>query len=146
MAGLLSKLHVSSGSSEDKLREAYTDVSDAVQEHLLTDATSRNALFKIHVSLGKIVNALDEQQPARANRSVSVATTATDDKFVEDKTVTEDRTAILDHAEPVIKEEEEDDDDDDDDGDEVTAVLVDAQEDSLVDDLLSDEEDTVMRD
>ncbi|KAF4487895.1 condensin complex subunit 3 [Fusarium agapanthi] len=45
---LLGKLHVSPGSSEEKLREAYNEVSIAVEEGLLSDATSRSALFKLH--------------------------------------------------------------------------------------------------
>lgn len=38
---------------------------------MCADATSRNSLYKIHVSLGKIVNALDEQQPVRDQRTAS---------------------------------------------------------------------------
>lgn len=76
MVSLLGKLYISPGSSEDKLRDMYSEVSIAVEDGLLTDATSRNALLKIHVSLGKIVNSLDEaqqQQPfgMRSTRSVS---------------------------------------------------------------------------
>ncbi|KAK0384814.1 hypothetical protein NLU13_7292 [Sarocladium strictum] len=78
VASLLGKLYISPGSSEDKLRDIYSEISIAVEEGLLTDATSRNALLKIHVSLGKIVNTLDEaqqQQPfgTRSTRSVSTA-------------------------------------------------------------------------
>lgn len=81
-AGLLGKLHISPGSSEDRLRETYADISEAVDEGLLSDATSRNALYKIHVSLGKLVNSLDESKAgggghARGQRSVSIATTVT---------------------------------------------------------------------
>jgi condensin complex subunit 3 len=64
---------VSPTSSEEKLRESYGIVSEAVEEGLVTDTTGRNALYKIHVSLGKIVNSLEEQRPAqtRDGRSAS---------------------------------------------------------------------------
>ncbi|EWZ82959.1 chromosome condensation complex Condensin, subunit G [Fusarium oxysporum] len=128
---LLGKLHISPGSSEEKLREAYNEVSIAVEEGLLSDATSRSALFKLHVSLGKIVNALDEQQPAhrRTSRSTSVITDHQSPE--EEKTVME---------EPSIKEEDEESD-----GTVVPKEEKDERE-SLVDDLLSDGEDVEMTD
>ncbi|KAF4992732.1 hypothetical protein FGRMN_6942 [Fusarium graminum] len=122
IATLLGKLHVSPGSSEEKLRESYNEVSVAVQEGLLSDTTSRNALYKIHVSLGKIVNALDEQQPAHRRSSRSMSTTLDQQSAEEDRTTTE---------EPSIKEEDEDSDG--------TVVPKDERE-SLVDDLLSDDD------
>ncbi len=67
---------------------------------LLTDATSRNSLYKIHVSLGKIVNTLDEQQGAGRLQSRSVSVVP-DTQPAEGKTVVE---------EPVIKEEDEESD------------------------------------
>ena len=101
-----------------------------MEEGLLTDTTSRNALYKIHVSLGKIVNSLDEQQPAahlRSSRSVSVNA---DGQITEEKSVVEG---------PVIKEEEEQSEDD-------VTVVPKAEKDSLEDDLLlSDGEDTQMQ-
>ncbi|KAJ6787730.1 hypothetical protein PWT90_03478 [Aphanocladium album] len=98
VAGLLSKLYISSGSAEEKLRETYEEVCIAVEEGVVTDAPSKNALYKVHVSLGKIVNALDEQQPQRNSRSVS---TVPEQQLTEGKAVSE---------EPVIKEEDEDSD------------------------------------
>ncbi len=68
---------------------------------MLTDATSRNSLYKIHVSLGKIVNSLDDQQQpvaGLASRSFSVATDN------EEKTVIDPSR--------IEKEEEVDDDGD----------------------------------
>ncbi|KAK6596754.1 hypothetical protein H4I96_09406 [Botrytis cinerea] len=59
---LLAKLHISPASSEDKLRATYEEVTEAVENKKLgLDATGRNALFKIHVTLGKIVNSLAEK-------------------------------------------------------------------------------------
>lgn len=121
---------MSPGSSEDRLREAYADVSEAVEDGLLTDATSRNSLYKIHVSLGKIVNTLDERQPARrASRSVSIAG---DGPSVEEKTVVEDGK-IEEQSEKEEEEEEEDDG---------TVVVPKKEPDSsLIDEILSDDDD-----
>ncbi|CAM1510341.1 Fc.00g006760.m01.CDS01 [Cosmosporella sp. VM-42] len=127
IATLLGKLHVSTGSSEEKLRETYEEVSAAVEEGFLNDATSRNALYKIHVSLGKIVNTLDEQQPGqrRTSRSVSVNL---ERQPSEEKSIVE---------EPRIKEEEEEENEESSEG---TVVLPKQQDDSLVEDLLADDD------
>lgn len=104
----------------------YAEVSEAVDNQLLSDATGRNALYKIHVSLGKIVNSLDQQESGgrrTASRSVSVDP--------EEKTIVQDRTVML---EADIKEEDEDEVDD------VTAVPVKDDDDSLVEELLTDGE------
>ncbi|TGJ86680.1 hypothetical protein E0Z10_g2098 [Xylaria hypoxylon] len=97
IAPLLGKLYVSPASTEEKIRKSYEEVSAAVDEGLLTDATGRNALYKIHVSLGKIVNALGEgDKMSRRSRSVSVATSgATGDRSV----ATGDRSVITDDGE-----------------------------------------------
>ncbi|RCI10948.1 hypothetical protein L249_5313 [Ophiocordyceps polyrhachis-furcata BCC 54312] len=123
-ASLLGKLHVSPGSSEDTVRQLYAQVSDAVNDGLLSDATSRNALYKLHVSLGKVVNGLDEQQPLdrRTSRSISV---------IPDRQPAEDKTIV---EEPEIKEEE-----DEDEVDKTTAQVT-------RDSLLSDGEDVEMQD
>ncbi|TFA97973.1 Condensin complex subunit 3 [Trichoderma ghanense] len=163
VAGLLGKLFVSPNSTEEKLRETYNVVSEAVDEGLVTDTTGRNALYKIHVSLGKIVNGLEEQQqqqqqqqqrPAhsRTSRSVSVAVSeATGDK----QSVAGSRAGDDDDEE----EEEEDDDEEgegerarrpkikvEDDSDGTVVPEHGARRDSLVEDLLSDGEDTKMED
>ena len=133
IAPLLGKLYVSPASSEDKIRELYADVSDAVDTQLLSDATGRNALYKIHVSLGKIVNALDAADGAGSRRSASRSVSV----GVEDKTVVEDKTLAL---EADILEEDEDEDDDAGD-EEVTVVQATrVEDDSLVDDLLTDDD------
>lgn len=102
MAGLLGKLHVSPSSSDVKIRDLYAAVSEAVQDGLVSDATSRNSLYKIHVSLGKIVNSMNDQQQLnrRTSRSVSVNV---------ERQPTEERTVV---EEPKIKEEDFDDSDD----------------------------------
>jgi condensin complex subunit 3 len=116
-------------------------VCEAVEGNLLSDATGRNALYKIHVSLGKIVNNLDAQEAAAAgsarafSRSVSVA--------VEDKTVVEDRTVVPDVD---IKEEAEEEEaaEEGDSVAEERTVVQGGDGDSLVDDLLDDDGDTEM--
>ncbi|KAL1872777.1 hypothetical protein VTK73DRAFT_1327 [Phialemonium thermophilum] len=141
IAPLLGKLYISPASSEDKIREVYAEVSEAVDAQLLSDATGRNALYKIHVSLGKIVNNLDAQEApvggagssvARGCRSISRATSVANDE----RTVVEDKTVV-----PDIKEEEEDVAADngemDNDSNELTVIQRDGGE-SLVEDLLSD--------
>ncbi len=118
----------------------YADVSEAVDTQLVAEATGRNALYKIHVSLGKIVNNLDTAQEAGfGRRSVSRATSVS--MSVEDRTVVpEDKTVLLDTD---IKEEDEDEGQEGG-GSAETTIMPDAtvirheEEDSLVDDLLTD--------
>ena len=145
LAPLLGKLYISPSSSEEKIRDVYAEVCDAVEHNLLSDATGRNALYKIHVSLGKIVNNLDAQEAAAGgpgarafSRSASAA--------VEDKTVVEDRTVVPDAD---IKEEAEEEEDDDaaEEGDSVAEEITVVQgggEDSLVSELLDADGDTEM--
>ena len=97
----------------------------------MNDATSRNALYKIHVSLGKIVNALDEQQPGqrRTSRSVSVNL---------ERQPSEEKILV---EEPRIKEEEEDDE-----SSEGTVVVPKQEKENLVEDLLTDDDDVEMED
>jgi condensin complex subunit 3 len=126
---LLGKLHVSPASSEDKIREVYEEVSTAIDDKLIADATGRNALFKIHVSLGKIVNSFMEKSSKGRRKSSPI---------VEDKTVLadEDASDVTIQAQAVKVEEEDD---------EGTILPEDADEskltrDSLVEDLLSDDD------
>ena len=130
IAPLLGKLYISPASTEEKIRDLYETVDSAVDSKLLTDATSRNALYKIHVSLGKIVNTLTEQQESAAARRLSRSVSASASVYgSEDRTVlSEEKTIVA--AEPVIKEE--------DVSGEVTVVQ--REGDSLVDDLLTDGE------
>lgn len=104
VASLLSKLYISSGSSEDRLREAYTEVSCAVDDGILTDTTSRNALYKVHVSLGKIVNGLDEQQ-SQHQPSQLRAGSVRSGSVVTDRQPTEERSMISGTGERSIAEE-----------------------------------------
>ncbi|KAG5982213.1 hypothetical protein E4U55_002196 [Claviceps digitariae] len=130
LAGLLGKLYVSPSSSEAKLRDLYAAVSDAVQNGLVNDATSRNSLYKIHISLGKIVNNMDEQQHSKRRTSRSVSVT-------KERQSTEERTLV---EESKIKEEEFDDE-----SDQNTVVLEQERESSTMLDS-SLQEDTKMSD
>jgi condensin complex subunit 3 len=112
----------------------------------------RNALYKLHVSLGKIVNSLeaagDDGATILGRRSTSRATSAS---MVEDRTVLEDRTVMEDAtvmAEPTIKEEKEEEEEEIEneiDFDETVDARSDGpvihrdEGDSLVDDLLTDD-------
>jgi condensin complex subunit 3 len=97
LAQLLGKLYISPASTEEKIREVYAEVSAAVDGKVMSDATGRNALYKIHVSLGKIVNSLTEKAPRGRKASAPV----------------EDRTMLLDDEEreekPRMQDLEEED-------------------------------------
>ncbi|KAM7185375.1 Nuclear condensing complex subunit [Rhypophila sp. PSN 637] len=116
IASLLGKLYISPTSSEDLLREVFADISDMVDHPPLSDAPSRNALYKIHVSLGKIINALDATASAApgagyagsSRRSVSVSTSRRSVSAAPEATAA-DRTAVLLNDDEVIKEESEED-------------------------------------
>lgn len=139
IAPLLGKLHVSPASSEDKIRELYSEVSIAVDDKLLSDATGRNALYKIHVSLGKIVNTLGEAQGRKSSMTEGRTSITPEDKTVLLEDDDEDRTVMT--ATTRVKDEEGDDD--------VTIMGVEHSSlpmrtrprDSLMEDLLSDDED-----
>lgn len=156
VAALLGKLYISPASNEDKIRDAYAEVSEAVETNLISDTTGRNALYKIHVSLGKIVNGLDQQQEAgqrrsTASRSVSLAPEEAANRASAAAAAAEDRTVV---QEPQIKEEDEEEEeeesragDDDSNGTVVhtKSELAATENDSLVSDLLDDDGDTVMQ-
>ncbi|KAK8117303.1 uncharacterized protein PG998_005584 [Apiospora kogelbergensis] len=153
IAPLLGKLYISPVSTEEKIREMYEEISSAVEDNLLSDATGRNALYKIHVSLGKIVNGLNEQQEKSKFRSSSRSVTgsvagssvagsvAGDEKsavemMMDEKTIMEeyeegdekDVTVMSSARKPIIKKEEITSDEDDnvaeeEEGDESDATV-----------------------
>lgn len=113
----------------------YDEVSIAVDDRLITDTTGRNALNKIHVSLGKIVATLGEQEaePRRASRSVSVVSSVAPSVATSSASKADDgdgdKTITM---EPPIKEEDEDSNE--------GTVIQRSAENSSVSELLSDEE------
>ncbi|KAF4634306.1 hypothetical protein G7Y89_g3802 [Cudoniella acicularis] len=132
LAPLLAKLYISPTSTETLIREVYEEVSIAVDEKLIADATGRNALYKIHVNLGKIVNSLTEKEKATGKSRKSSVTPSVAD---------EDRTVITienDDAEgektELVKVEE------DDEGTVIADVDAKTTRDSLVESLLSDDD------
>ncbi|KAL2062694.1 hypothetical protein VTL71DRAFT_5766 [Oculimacula yallundae] len=151
LAPLLAKLHISPSSTPTLLREIYAEVSLAIDEKLIADATGRNALFKIHVSLGKIVNTLKENDEEHANltlnlrgsvnsttsRKSSVAPSVAPSVVDDEKTV----LSTVEGEEELEKvEEQEEEDDEDDEGTIIGKPTPrrSATRDSLVDELLSD--------
>jgi condensin complex subunit 3 len=151
LAPLLSKIHVSPASTEEKIRELYSEVSIAVDDKLIADATGRNALYKIHVSLGKIVNSLGEKQGRKSIMPEGRQIISPEGKTVLDVEEDEnEKTEILTARKKKqgrVEEEEEEEDleeDDDDDGTiigEGETITSPRKRDSLVEELLSDESD-----
>lgn len=130
LAPLLAKLHVSPSSDETLIREVYADVSEAVDDKKLTlDATGRNSLYRIHVSLGKIVNSLNERETGKERGREGRKSSVTPSVLNGDEPEEEEKTVL-----PESQEEEE----------EVTIVEEKGGKgrretgDSLVEELLSD--------
>ncbi|KAH7323836.1 nuclear condensin-like protein complex subunit 3 [Rhexocercosporidium sp. MPI-PUGE-AT-0058] len=143
LAPLLAKLHISPSSTPSLLREIYAEVSLAIDEKLIADATGRNALFKIHVSLGKIVNTLKEKDEEQASLTLnlrgSVNSTTSRKSSVAPSVVDEEKSVLstVEGEEELEKVEEEEDDE------EGTIIgnptpRRSGTRDSLVDELLSD--------
>jgi condensin complex subunit 3 len=111
------------------IREVYQEVSIAIEDKLISDATGRNALYKIHVSLGKIVNTLTEKEAKGRKSSIPLA---------EDKVVLGDEEEV--EKTEVVKAEQE--------YEGIVLGELDEDEskltrDSLVEDLLSDDDVTM---
>ncbi|KAH6707537.1 nuclear condensing complex subunit [Leptodontidium sp. MPI-SDFR-AT-0119] len=142
LAPLLAKLHISPSSSPSLLREIYAEVSLAIDEKLIADATGRNALFKIHVSLGKIVNTLKENDEEQASLTLnlrgSVNSTTSRKSSVAPSVVDDDKSVLstIEGEEELEKVEEEDDDEGTIIGNPTPRRR--GTRDSLVDELLSD--------
>jgi condensin complex subunit 3 len=138
LAPLLGKIHVSPASTEEKLREMYSEVSTAVDDKVISDATGRNALYKIHVSLGKIVNSLGEKQGRKSIMPEGRQIISSEGKTVLDIEEDDDKTEIFTAKKTQDTIEKEDDDDGTiiGEGETITSPR---KRDSLVEELLSDE-------
>ncbi|KAG4428203.1 hypothetical protein IFR05_016317 [Cadophora sp. M221] len=142
LAPLLAKLHISPSSTPSLLRELYAEVSLAIDEKLIADATGRNALFKIHVSLGKIVNTLKEKDEEQASLTLNLrgsVNSMTSRKSSVAPSVADDEKSVLstvEGEEELEKVEEEDDDEGTIIGNPTPRRS--GTRDSLVDELLSD--------
>jgi condensin complex subunit 3 len=153
LAPLLGKIHVSPASTEGKIRALYSEVSTAVDQKIIADATGRNAIYKIHVSLGKIVNSLGEKQGRKSIMPEGRQIISPEGKTIldvedddnEKKEILTTKRQKQDRIEEEKEEVdlEEDDDDDDDDGTiigEGETITSPRKRDSLMEELLSDEE------
>lgn len=98
IAPLLAKLHISPASTEEKLCEVYDEVSAAVDGKLISDATGRNALYKIHVSLGKIVNTLTEKSSRSRKSSAVIEESVVDESSVETVVVEKPETVKVEDS------------------------------------------------
>lgn len=135
IATLLGKLYVSPFSSEEKIRSLYDEISMAVEENIMADATSRNALYKIHVSLGKIVNHFTEQEKSgRRSISRSVSVSIAGSVAGDDRTAREDSVLT---TEPI---KEEDISEDDERSNDTVRQSGGRESESLVEELLTDDE------
>jgi len=134
-APLLAKLHISPASTPSLIKEVYAEVTIAIEDKLIADATGRNALYKIHVSLGKIANSLkddgNELEVLRAStrsRKSSVAASVVDEREAE-----EEKTELV-----KVEEEGEGESEGTVVGDGDVTSTERARRDSLVEELLSD--------
>ncbi|KAI9729659.1 MAG: hypothetical protein M1818_008412 [Claussenomyces sp. TS43310] len=149
LAPLLAKIHVSAASTGGKIRDLYSEVSLAVEDKLLTDATSRNSLYKIHVNLGKIVNGMGEKRGRESSvndgRMSTVLedrpTPANDEEDGEDEGDTEETAQLAEQMQEEGGEDEVGEDQGIKAGIKTTLAM--RTRDSLVEELLSDEEDVL---
>ncbi|KAL5604696.1 hypothetical protein BROUX41_001953 [Berkeleyomyces rouxiae] len=102
LAPLLGKLYISPIADEDKLRELFEEVSEAVESNLLSDASSKNSLYKLHVTLGKIVNALGEKSSRIPKQNMSMLSAT-------EKSSMHDASGLMSTLSISIKPEEDDD-------------------------------------
>lgn len=154
LAPLLAKLHISPASTEALTRDIYDEVCLAVDDKKFSlDATGRNSLYKIHVSLGKIVNGMSEKEKEiatkdRSSRKSSAIPSILGSGDAEEAELEEDDKTVL--GKTVVGEEELTEVAEESEGaDEATVLGTGAAvaasrrgpRDSLVDELLSDGED-----
>ncbi|KAG9231794.1 nuclear condensing complex subunit [Amylocarpus encephaloides] len=166
LAPLLAKLYLSPASTETLIRELYDEVSLAIDDKLIPDAPGRNALLKIHVSLGKIINSLTEKEkaaPTRDSRKSSVALSVAGDEGTvipgegENLAARAGAMRIDDDVKKSIEEDTRDGEESENEGTVIAASEPDDQgtpkrrkvspqvrRDSLVDSLLSDDRDVGM--
>ena len=112
LLSLLPKLHISPASTPAKRREIYATVATAIDDKLVSDATSRNALYKIHVSLGKIVNALDESELRGPSEKTAIVdeysgTGASEPADMEDGVAEEGKVDLDSLVDDLLKDEDD---------------------------------------
>ncbi|CZT50794.1 related to condensin complex component cnd3 [Rhynchosporium secalis] len=148
LAPLLAKLHISPSSTPSLLREIYVEISLAIDEKLIADATGRNSLFKIHVSLGKIVNTLKENDEEHANLTLNLRGSVNSQTSRKSSvgpsvapSVVDDENTVLSTVEGEEELKKVEEEEDDDEGTIIgNPTPRSSTRDSLVDELLSDED------
>jgi len=74
LCAMLGKLYIPAEATPEKLRELYELVAQAIGDKVAIDAPSRNALNKLELSLGKIVNELERDGATEATGDELAAT------------------------------------------------------------------------
>ncbi|PUU77631.1 nuclear condensing complex subunit [Tuber borchii] len=74
LCAMLGKLYIPAEATPEKLRELYELVTQAIGDKVATDAPSRNALNKLELLLGKIVNELERDGVTEATGDELAAT------------------------------------------------------------------------
>ncbi|CZS89457.1 related to condensin complex component cnd3 [Rhynchosporium graminicola] len=146
LAPLLAKLHISPSSTPSLIREIYAEISLAIDEKLIADATGRNSLFKIHVSLGKIVNTLKEKDEEYANLTLNLRGSVNSQTSRKSSvgpsvapSVVDDENTVLSTVEGEEELKKVEEEEDDDEGTIIgNPTPRSSTRDSLVDELLSD--------
>ncbi|KAL6722132.1 chromosome condensation complex Condensin, subunit G [Lecanora helva] len=117
---MLGKLCITANSSTEKLESAAVLVTEAIDDKIASEASSRNALNKLHLALNK---AIGQAGKARKNHNDAVA--QDDLTTMDDQEVDESKLA----SDPDVKRES------------TEANGVEGTNDSLLEELLSDDED-----
>lgn len=138
---LLGKLYISPASADTKLRETYDEVCIAVDDKLITDATGRNALLKLHVSLGKIVNVMNNQTSRAGRQSMAPSearTSLAPESVVEDG---EDDTAMTAAVDAALADDDEEDEEEETVIGARLSLPVRTRDNTILDELLNEEEE-----
>jgi len=139
LLSLLSKIHVVPTSSPEKLKNLHKLATDAIDAKISSEASTRNALTKLQASLEK---ALAPPEPAVRRVRKSMAPAAVIKEKDEGTEIVDGRA---DNVTGTIEDDVQTVQPEGDDDDRTVRVGGDAREDSVLDDLLNDE-DTVMQD
>ena len=134
-AGMLGKLYVTSNADQEKLRAVHDLVSEVIEDRLVSDAPSRNGLNRLQTALWKVVGEAAQKDAVEVEAEDSTGVdadkdsgaVADDDGGAADETVNVEETGMEDVTLKVK-------------GEEPTKVEG-PEKDSLLDELLDDEDD-----
>ena len=134
---MIGKIYVTPTSTPEKLQSVYELVGEVLQLKIAPDATTRNALTKLHTALGKAVGET-ATKPSRKSSMPEEVTVADEDDGEAEQTVLADTNSGNDIKMEDVGEEE---------ATEVKDSLVEEGltnvKDSILDELLDDEEEEV---